>query len=389
MKVRLGDIASIVSGGTPKSAVSDYWGGNIQWVTPADLSNLAGAYISTTPRTLTESGLRNSSAVILPPGSVLLSSRAPIGHVAITSAPMATNQGFKSLVPLRDRAEPKYLYYWLRANKALLQSLGNGATFKELSKAAVERVEVPLPPLEEQRRIAALLDHADTLRVKRRQMLTHMRSLNQSLFMSMFGEPDKAAEMVSFGDIASLRGGRNLVAEDSGADTPYRVLKISAVTSGQFRSSESKPLPWDYRPPADHIVRAGDLLMSRANTAELVGAVAHVDQVAGNLVLPDKIWRFEWHDTASNATFYRVLLQTPAIRRRISRMASGTGGSMKNVSKTKLAHLKLPAVSFAEQRDFATQIEKIEVQRNNAERALALEDELFASLQWRAFRGEL
>jgi type I restriction enzyme S subunit len=131
------------------------------------------------------------------------------------------------------------------------------------------------------------------------------------------------------------------------------------------------------------------LLMSRANTTELVGAVAYVDQVADNLVLPDKIWRFEWHDAASVPTFYHAVFRSPAIRRRISRMSSGTGGSMKNVSKEKLANLRLPAVSFADQQRFAAHVEGIEAQRANSARALAAEDELFASIQARAFRGEL
>jgi predicted GIY-YIG superfamily endonuclease len=110
----LGDCCEIVSGSTPSTNVESFWNGNICWVTPKDLSHLNGAYISDTPRKLTQSGLDSCGASILPSNSVLFSSRAPIGHVAINSVPMATNQGFKSFVPKDNRVNAKFLYHWLR-----------------------------------------------------------------------------------------------------------------------------------------------------------------------------------------------------------------------------------------------------------------------------------
>src|SRR3712207_1017210 len=123
--IPLGESCEIVSGATPKSSVPDFWDGDIDWATPADLSVLEGPFIETTSRKLTATGLASCSAKVLPAGSVLLSSRAPIGHVAINTVPMATNQGFKSLIPKPDILDAKYLYHWLRANKAFLQFLGN------------------------------------------------------------------------------------------------------------------------------------------------------------------------------------------------------------------------------------------------------------------------
>ncbi len=146
----LAEVAEIVSGGTPpKSDVREYWDGGVPWVTPPkDLSALTGSYIEETPRTISKLGLEKSSASLLPANSVLFSSRAPIGHVAINSVPMATNQGFKSFVPFPERLNAKYLYHWLRKNRAYLESLGGngGATFKEVSKAVVSAIEIPLPP---------------------------------------------------------------------------------------------------------------------------------------------------------------------------------------------------------------------------------------------------
>ena len=188
-RTRLDECAEIVAGATPSTSVDSYWGGEVCWATPKDMSELDGAYISDTPRKLTRAGLENCAATILPAGSVLFSSRAPIGHVAVNTVPMATNQGFKSFVPKPDRVVAKFLYWWLRTNRAYLESLGNGATFKEVSKAIVSRIEISLPPLAEQRRIAEVLDRAEALRAKRRAALAQLDSLTQSLFLDLFGDP--------------------------------------------------------------------------------------------------------------------------------------------------------------------------------------------------------
>ncbi|NUB42995.1 restriction endonuclease subunit S [Fertoebacter nigrum] len=184
----LGEIADIVSGSTPKSSVPRYWDGAVAWATPTDLSRLDGKHLYKTDRTITEAGLNECSARLLPPGSVLFSSRAPIGLVAINTTPMATNQGFKSFVP-RPELNADYLYWWLRANRRQLEDLGNGATFKEVSKAIVSRVKFPLPPLTEQRRIAAILDKADAILRKREQALTLADDFLRSVFLEMFGDP--------------------------------------------------------------------------------------------------------------------------------------------------------------------------------------------------------
>ena len=153
----LGDIAEIVSGATPKTAVDEYWNGAVHWATPKDLSKLDGAFIESTLRTISVAGLKSCAATVLPAHSVMLSSRAPIGLVAINTVPMATNQGFKSLIPDRTRVGSKFLYWWLRCHRPQLEAIGNGATFKEISKRIVAAVRIDLPPIVEQRRIASML----------------------------------------------------------------------------------------------------------------------------------------------------------------------------------------------------------------------------------------
>lgn len=182
----LGDIAEIVSGATPKTAVEQYWGGRVPWATPKDLSELNGIFIESTARTLSVDGLKSCPASLLPANSVLLTSRAPIGLVAICTVPMATNQGFKSLVPDRVRVDPKFLYWWLRCHRPQLEAMGNGATFKEISKRTVGRARISLPPIEEQQRIAEVLDAADAIQAKHHRALAMLDTLLSGLQQRAF-----------------------------------------------------------------------------------------------------------------------------------------------------------------------------------------------------------
>ena len=287
--------------------------------------------------------------------------------------------------------DDRFLLHFLRqtwVRRAGEARMTGSAGQKRVPASFLTELQIPLPPLPEQRRIAAILDHADALRVKRRQVLAHLDALTQSIFHDMFGDPDRASDRILFGSVANLAGGRSIVADDSMSGSEYRVLKISAVTSGQFKPWESKPLPEGYVPPASHLVRTGDLLMSRANTAELVGAVAHVTSATSQLALPDKIWRFEWKIEAE-PTFWHALLSTPEIRRRISRLSSGTGGSMKNVAKSKLDAMTVPRVALRRQQEFAERAQRVAHARTKVASTLAADDELFASLQSRAFDGRL
>lgn len=384
----IGDLVTVKGGGTPRKSIPDYFGGGIPWVTPKDMKR---PVIDSSQITLTADGVKNSPAKVVPPGSVLVVVRSGVlKHtlpVALTSALVTLNQDMKALVP-RDELDSSYLARLLKARQPEILGWVRATTADNFPIQKLLDLQIDLPPLPEQRRIAAILDRADALRAKRRQVLAYLDTLTQSIFHGMFGDPDNVADEVPFGAVTALAGGRNLVADDASLLSHYRVLKISAVTTGQFKPDESKPLPADYFPPPEHLVRPGDLLMSRANTTELVGAVAYVQDCPDHLALPDKVWRFRWREE-SEPTFYHALLSTPAVRRRISRLSSGTGGSMKNVSKAKLEAMALPRVPIAQQREFACRAKRVTVQRAAVLRTLAADNDLFGSLQSRAFRGEL
>lgn len=151
--VRLGSIGKVIGGGTPKSQVVEYWkDGTIPWITPADLSGYEEKYISYGKRNITEIGLHESSARLLPKGSVLFSSRAPIGHIAIAENEISTNQGFKSIVPHKMDMN-NYIYYFLKWATPRINNSASGTTFKEVSGTIVSNILIPIPPLTEQKRI--------------------------------------------------------------------------------------------------------------------------------------------------------------------------------------------------------------------------------------------
>ena len=154
---RLRHIGNIVGGGTPKTAIDDYWDGVIPWITPADLSGYEEMYISRGARNISSLGLSKSSAQLMPKGTVLFSSRAPIGYVAISNNEISTNQGFKSFIPATVDIASEYMYFCLKARCDNIIIRASGTTFKEISGSEMAETLVPVPPVAEQARITTML----------------------------------------------------------------------------------------------------------------------------------------------------------------------------------------------------------------------------------------
>lgn len=222
--------------------------------------------------------------------------------------------------------------------------------------------KIPVPPLSEQRRIVEILNHARDIRRLRQQADQLTTQLIPAIFEEMFGDPignlpsSERTPISAF--VAEMKGGKSLGEDPSG--TRHRVVKVSAVTWGQFQPDESKYVDDNYEPPEEHYVRKGDLLFSRANTVELVGATVLVERSYDDILLSDKIWRFVWKQPADvDPRYMLALFQHPSVRREISNNATGTGGSMKNISKGKLMSIRVILAEPAKQREFGTKVEEI------------------------------
>jgi type I restriction enzyme, S subunit len=332
-------------------------------------------------------------------GDVLVSTVRPnLNAVAFVQPELdgaTASTGFCVLRPREGALDGRYLFQWVRSPFFVeeMVSLATGASYPAVSDKIVKASSIPLPAIEKQRRIAALLDAADALRAKRRQAIAKLDTLTQAIFSDMFGDPARNTmgwPVRAVGDLVErFETGKSVAAGPDNVAGGFRVLKVSAVTSRRYRARESKPVPLAYIPPPSHFVGEGDLLFSRANTTELVGACAYVHQTPPNHLLSDKLWRFVWNEPRLVEPLYiwRVL-QNRKVRKEIGDIATGSSGSMKNISQAKFRRLELPVPPLEIQARFVQRFSEIEEIRVKAADPSLL-DALFASLQQRAFRGEL
>ncbi len=192
MKIK--DFATVVNGATPSSSHSEYYDGNIIWFTPKDLSNQNAKYISKGERTLTKEGFDSCSTKMLPANSLLMSSRAPIGLLAISKVECCTNQGFKSFIIDETKCDVEYLYYYLKHHIKEVEKLGSGTTFKEVSKEAIENYNVKLPSLKKQKQIVKILsviDNKISLNELINRNLEELARLIYDYWFVQFDFPDK------------------------------------------------------------------------------------------------------------------------------------------------------------------------------------------------------
>jgi len=263
----IGDVCEVMNGGTPKSGVPEYWNGIHRWITPAEMGKRLSPYVSDTARKITDQGLRDSSARMLPPNSVILSSRAPIGHLVINTEPMGTNQGCKGLIP-GSSIETKFLYYYLSSIVDLLNSLGTGATFKELAGSKLKEVIVPVPPLAEQRRIVAILDEAfesiATAKANTEKNLQNARVLFESHLESIFTERGEGWVEKRLGDVCAIFStlvdprkedfidlihvGAGNIQSQTGVFVDLKTAREEGLISGKFLFDESMVLYSKIRP---------------------------------------------------------------------------------------------------------------------------------------------
>ena len=188
-KTSIGDVSEVIGGGTPSSKIPEYWGDEVPWITPKDLSTHPYRYISKGERSISKLGLQKSSARLLPEKTVLVTSRAPIGYVAIAKNKVSTNQGFKSLI-LEENQSPDFFYYLIKQIVPQLEAHSSGSTFKEISGSVMKQIEIIVPPLPEQKAIAHVLGSLDDKIELNRRMNETLEGMAQALFKSWFVDFD-------------------------------------------------------------------------------------------------------------------------------------------------------------------------------------------------------
>jgi len=333
-------------------------------------------------------------------GDLLLSeasgSPGEVGKPALWSGEIANCAFQNTLLRVRPsrQVDARYLLHFFRheAASGAFARGSRGVGLHHLGREALASWSVPLPPLDEQCRIAAILDQADALRTKRRQSLALLDDLTHSVFHEMFGDPLSGRwGLVELGQVVGkIDSGRSPNCEARPALThEWGVLKLGAVTYGTFRPSENKAYLGEVASMVPNEVRVGDVLMTRKNTRDFVGAVAVVDRTRPQLLLPDLIFRLQLDRARLGARYFQAMMMSARMRPQVQGLSSGSSGSMPNISKARLATLKIGVPPLEVQHQFAARVERIDSQRAVVQCSLDALDEVFASLQARAFSGRL
>lgn len=291
--------------------------------------------------------------------------------------------------------DTRYLYHFLDRYLVHLRGQSIGGVIKYIKLGNLTDANLPLPPLPEQKRIAAILDQADALREKRRAAIAKLDELLQSVFLDMFGDPvtnPKGWDVSTLSNLLlSIDSGWSPKCEDRPANiNEWGILKLGSVTWCNFNPSENKALPNGARPRPELEVRPGDILFSRKNTYELVAASAYVWETRPNLMLPDLVFRLILkNENAVIPIFLWQQLVNGHMRKGIQSLAGGAAGSMPNISKAKLKAVQVITPPIELQQRYVNVIQSYRRQNLRMQESLYKLDSLFSSLQQRAFRGDL
>ncbi|CAN5565811.1 hypothetical protein BH11ARM2_BH11ARM2_13720 [soil metagenome] len=320
----LGKVTTIYGGSTPDSSNPDYWteaDDGIVWVTPTDLGQMAGAVVSGSARKITENGYASCGTEMLSAGAVIMSSRAPIGHLAIADRMDCTNQGCKSYVP-GPCLTSEYLYWCLTWSKGQIKALGSGSTFTEVSKGALARFEIPVPPLNEQRQIVARLERqlaaiAATRLIFNAQSREAQDVRRSCVEQALTRGTESAAPLLVLLSTPLATG----VSKPGDPTSPYHVLSLSAVREGNLDFSSVKSIGIDQREAFANKLEPRSFYIVRGNgNLNLVGrGAATADSVPENLVYPDLLIRAKPDEALISLDDLRIVWNTKVIRGKFRR----------------------------------------------------------------------
>ncbi len=386
----LGDVVQVVNGGTPKSSVKEYWGGNIEWLTPKDMGKLTGHLVAETPRKITSEGLSRCSARLVPERSIIMSTRAPIGHLAINTVPMAFNQGCRGMVPA-GCLDLKYLFYFLSANIVLLNDLGTGTTFKELSSGALKAVPIPLPPLDEQKRIVAVLDAAfEGLTRARTHVETNLqnaRELFEAQRKSLLSNLNADWQQLTIDQICRVERGsspRPIKKYTTNEPDGVNWVKIgdTKIGSKYVRATKEKITPLGAQ--KSRRVEPGDFILTNSMTygrPYIMATDGYIHDGWFVLRLGDKV--------ESNFLFHA--LSSEVVQEQFRSLAAGA--VVKNISGDLVKKAVIPVPPIREQIDLAKIMDEasdvVEGLEGRYRSKLQDLDDLRQSLLQKAFAGEL
>jgi type I restriction enzyme S subunit len=382
----LGSLCDIVIGRTPSRNRPELWNGEHPWLSIADMNQ--GSRIRTTKEKITSFGVSESGSRLIPIGTVLLSFKLSIGKVAVTEIDTYTNEAIAALPILDTKKLRRDFLYWTLRSIRLDEEVDVAAKGKTLNKAKLERLAIPLPPPEEQRRIAAVLDKADALRRQRQESLQLTEKLLQSVFIDMFGDPatnPKGLPECSIGNLlVSANYGTSAKASSEGT---WPVLRMGNITyEGGWDFSSLKYMELDPKEERKYLVRNGEILFNRTNSRDLVGKTA-VYRESKPMAFAGYLIRCTVNDEA-DPEYISAYLNSAHGKKILRSMCKSIVG-MANINAKELQSITILKPPVALQKKFGEAVRAILSLRTSVTAASKIDEVLFGSLQQRAFRDEL
>jgi len=383
---RLAELGAVSTGSTPRTAEPRFYGGDLPFVTPSELDT--GLPVTTTPRTLTDEGA--AEARVLPEGSVMVCCIGSLGKTGIAGRSVATNQQINSVVFDRDKVWPRFGFYACRLLKPKLDCMAPATTLPIVSKSKFAELTIPVPPLAEQRRIAEVLDRAEALRAKRRAALAQLDSLTQSLFVDLFGDPatnPKGWPKATLGDVTEMVTGYPFRSEEyvTNCDS-VRLCRGANILPGRVDWSDLARWPESKAAGlADFNLEAGDVVIAMDRPWISEGfKIARVQPEDCPALLVQRVARLRGKKEMPNAFLFHLLNQ-PAF----TRHCRPTETTIPHISPKDIRSFAFPLPPIPLQREFARRVTAVEALKTAQRASLTELDALFATLQHRAFCGEL
>ena len=398
--IELGNCCNIISGGTPKTKVKEYWGNDVMWITPKDMGKATEKFVSSSSRMISSLGLDKSSAKLIPPNSIILSTRAPIGHLLVNTITCSTNQGCRGLVP-SDNLDCMFLYYFCLKSVPLFNKLGTGTTFLELSKTVLSKVEIPLPPIEEQKQIVAILDKAfaaiDKAKSNIEKNIENAKELFQSKLNEVFSKKGVGWEEKKLDDVCLVLNGNAFKSKETTDKSKTQLLRMGNLYKNVLDLSR-KPVfyPDSYSVKySDYLLREGDLVMSLTGTVGKrdYGYTVKIPKIERAILLNQRIMKIEVKDAKMlNKDFLKNYLLSPNFLDRLYDTANGTRQA--NLSSRTILTLKINfPTDLKVQLKIVKQFISLRNDINSVETRYAKKlnslKELKKSLLQKAFTGEL
>ena len=383
-KYKLGDICEIVSGSTPKTSIEEYWDGDIKWITPAEIND--DTYIVTdSVRKITDLGAKKTGLSPFPEGTVILSSRAPIGKVAIAGCAMCCNQGFKNLI-CSEKILNKYLYWFLKGNTSFLNSLGRGATFKEISKSIVSQIEINVPDIEYQKEAVDILEKVSEVISLRKQELTALDDLIKARFVEMFGDPSTNPrgwdETTISDECFYIKDGPHKSLTDIGKENGgHPFISVRNIVNGRIDFSTARYISdEDY---ADAIKKChpekGDMLYSKGGTTGIAKLI-DIDEEFANWV---HVAVLKFDKSRLNGVFFENMLNGSYCYEQSQRLTKGIAN--RDLVLSAMAQIKLYCPPMELQNQFADFVHQVDKSKVAVQKALDETQMLFDSLMQKYF----